>query len=125
MKRTVVCLVAIFVFIITVVLADLVFMTGYAKGFNRRLDDLERAQTTEELHRVSQDLHAFFKGRDFWAHRFVPTNRLEDLEMLLLKLSAYIDTEDEHEVRATTAEIRARVNLLYSTDFYRWYQKFA
>ena len=48
----------------------------------------------------------------------------EELEMLLHKLNAYLKTEDEHEIEATAAELRARVNLLYSTDLYHWYHPF-
>ncbi len=122
MKRTVISLSLITAFILAVVIWDLWFMTRYVSGMNDRLDALEAAGSLEEQKSLAMELDDFFMDRNFWAHRVVPTGRMEDLETLLHKLNAYIETEDEHEVEATIAEVRARVNLLYSTDIYHWYQ---
>jgi hypothetical protein len=122
MKRTIISLTVIIVFILAVVCADLWFMSSYAYGINRHLDAILEAHTLESKKQRATELDEFFANKDFWAHRLVPTGRMEELEMLLNKLNAYLKTNDEHEVEATVAEIRARVNLLYSTSIYHWYQ---
>lgn len=121
MKRTLISLGLITVFILAVVIADLWFMTRYAEGMNTRLDAIAEAESYQEKKELAAELDDFFLSRNFWAHRLVPTGRMEELETLLHKLNAYIETEDTHEVVATVAEIRSRVNLLYSTSFYHWY----
>lgn len=121
MKRTMTGLIVITVFVVAVVLADLWFMSQYAAGMNERLDAVANAEGFENQKYAAEELDRYFNEQDFWAHRFIPTGRMEELETLLHKLNAYITTEDEHEVLATAAEIRARVNLLYSTDLYHWY----
>lgn len=121
MKRTMTGLIVITVFVVAVVLADLWFMSQYAAGMNERLDAVANAEGFENQKHAAEELDRYFNEQDFWAHRFIPTGRMEELETLLHKLNAYIATEDEHEVLATAAEIRARVNLLYSTDLYHWY----
>ncbi|MBQ8894031.1 MAG: DUF4363 family protein [Clostridia bacterium] len=121
MKRTMVSLILIILFILAVVLGDLWFMSSYAEGMNDRLDALLEAKTLEEKKSCALDLDAFFEKRNFWAHRLVPTGRMEELETLLHKLNAYLKTDDAHEVEATVAEIRSRVNLLYSTAIYHWH----
>ena len=121
MRRTVISLAVITVFILTVVIGDQWFMGRYADGFNERLDILEKAENLEEQKEGAAELDRFYKEGSFLAHRLIPTGRLEEIEMLLHKLNAYIETEDDHEVEATIAEIRARVNLLYSTNLYHWY----
>lgn len=121
MKRTLISLGLITVFIITVVIADLWFMSRYAEGMNSRLDAIAEAKSYLEKKKLAKELDDFFVSQDFWAHRLVPTGRMEELETLLHKLNAYLETEDSHEVTATVAEIRSRVNLLYSTSIYHWY----
>lgn len=121
MKRTVISLTLITVFILAVAWGDIYFMTGYAKGMNDRLDAVEQAESFEEKKICALSLDRFFRSKGFWAHRFIPTGRIEELETLLHKLNSYIETKDDHEVEATVAELRARVNLLYSTSIYHWY----
>lgn len=122
MRRIIVSLCVISAFILMVVIGDLWFMNQYAAKMNKGLDAIDAAGTYEEKGECAKDLEALFKEQRFWAHRLIPTNRLEELETLLNKLKAYIKSEDENEVGATVAEIRARVDLLYSTDLWRWYQ---
>lgn len=121
MKRTWISFGVLVVFILAVVCGDLWFMSSYADGMNRRLDAIMEAGTLEDKKSCAEDLDAYFVKKNFWAHRLVPTGRMEELETLLHKLNAYLNTADEHEIEATVAEIRARVNLLYSTDVYHWY----
>ncbi len=121
MKRTTVAFSLIGVFILLVVGGDLWFSNSFAKQMNRRLDTVRDAGSTAEKVENVQKLDNYYQSQDFLAHRFIPTNRLEELEMLLHKLNAYLSVGDEHEVAATVAEIKARVNLLYSTDVYHWY----
>lgn len=122
MKRTIISLTVIIVFILAVVCGDLWFMSSYAYGMNRHLDAILEADTLELKKQRAIELDDFFVRKNFLAHRLVPTGRMEELETLLNKLNAYLKTNDEHEVEATVAEIRARVNLLYSTTIYHWYQ---
>ena len=122
MKRTVICLSLIVVFVALVVILDIWFVSVYVDGFNQCLDQLDQGQTYSELSVAAERLSTYFHRKSFWAHRIVPTGRLEELETLITKLNAYIEVHDIHETRATSAELRARVNLLYSTGFYRWYQ---
>ncbi len=121
MKRTVISLTLITVFILAVALGDIYFMTGYAEGMNDHLDAVEKAVSFEEKKACALSMDQFFRSKEFWAHRFVPTGRIEELETLLHKLNSYIKTKDDHEVDATVAELRARVNLLYSTSVYHCY----
>lgn len=121
MRRTWISFGLLSLFILAVVCGDLWFMSSYADGMNRRLDAITAAATMEEKKSCAAELDAYFTEKNFWAHRLVPTGRMEELETLLHKLNAYLKTEDEHEIEATVAELRARVNLLYSTTVYHWY----
>lgn len=124
MKRTWISLVIIIVFIIGVSVLDLWFVSEFAAGMTARLDAVSAAETLPEKKELAEELDRYYQKQQFWAHRLIPTGRLEELEMLLHKLNAYLKTEDEHEIEATAAELRARVNLLYSTDLYHWYHPF-
>ncbi len=121
MKRTMVALGLITLFILTVVLLDFWFMTGFAKEMNNQLDRVEAAESFEEKKEFALKMDEYYSKRSFIAHRLVPTDRLDELKALLHKLNAYIQTKEEHEVLATTAEIRSKVNSMYSTAFYLWY----
>ena len=121
MKRTIISLCIITVLIIAIVVGDLWFMSNFADGMNTRLDAIAGADTIVEKKQLAAELDNFYMKRNFWAHRLVPTNRMEDLETLLHKLNAYLKAEEENEIEATVAEVRARVNLLYSTSVYHWY----
>ncbi len=121
MKRTMISLGVISVFILGIAIGDLWFMNRYAAGMNEGLDAIAAAESFDEKKMHTAQLEDFFVSQDFWAHRLIPTSRLEELETLLHKLNAYLETEDENEVSATVAEIKARVNLLYSTNLYHWY----
>lgn len=121
MRRTVISLSLILLFIVAVVGGDLWFMSRFADGMNRRLDAVSSAATLVEKKILAKDLDAYYSKQDFWAHRLIPTGRIEELETLLHKLNAYLKVGDMFEVEATVAEIRSRVNLLYSTTLYHWY----
>ena len=121
MKRTIMSLILITIFVVGIVVADLWFMSSYAAGMNERLDKIDEKSEIDDKRVAAKELDAFFEDRNFWAHRFVPTGRMEELETLLYKLNSYLSTEDEHEIDATVAELKARVNLLYSTMFYHWH----
>lgn len=122
MRRIMISLGVISAFILIVVIGDLWFMNRYAARMNEGLDAIANAGTYEEKRQRAEELDVLFEDQSFWAHRLIPTNRLEELSTLLHKLNAYIESEDENEVGATVEEIRARVNLLYSTELWRWYQ---
>jgi hypothetical protein len=121
MKRTVISLILILFFIRLVVCGDLWFMSGFADGMNNGLDAIRDAETFADKKLLANELDSFYESRSFWAHRLIPTGRMEELETLLHKLNAYLKVGDDYEVEATVAEIRARVNLLYSTSIYHWY----
>lgn len=121
MRRTMIPLGIIALSILLVVSLDLWFMTGFAMKMDRQLDLIEDAGDLEERKAAALEMDAYFKEKSFIAHRLVPTDRLDELGILLHKLNAYIQTEDEHETMATTAEIRAKINTMYSTWIYRWY----
>lgn len=121
MKRTMTSFIIITVFVFSVITADLWFMSRYADGMNKRLDRIDEVSSFEEKRTEAKALDEYFKRCDFWAHRLIPTGRLEEIETLLYKLNSYLVTADEHEVDATVAELKARVNLLYSTMIYHWY----
>ena len=121
MKRTIVSLILISLFVCGVVIFDVSFMTNYAKRMNELLDQVENAADSEAQKDAALQLDAYFEKQNFCAHRFVPTGMIDEIETLLYKLNAYISTNDEHEICATISEIRSKVNSLYSTSLYRWY----
>ncbi len=118
MKRTVINLTLITLFLTAIAVGDLLFMNRYSKEMNERLDAVEDAQSYEEKQNASKLLCEYFQSKYFLAHRLVHTGRLDEVETLLHKLNAYIKTEDEHEVDATVAELRGRVDLLFN----HWHQ---
>ncbi len=124
MKRTMTGLCLILFFILLVVALDLWFMTRYVGGLDHRLDLLKQTENQIDRKTAAYELDGFFKDNSFLAHRFIPTDRLDELEMLLHKMNSYISTDDAHEIDATIEEFRARIHLLYSTSFYHWYQPF-
>ncbi len=121
MKRIFISLGVILAFMVLVLVADFVFMGHYADGMNQRLDSLEMAASYEEKMGCAKELISFYKSNDFLAHRLIPTGKLDELEMLLYRLVVFLKAEEDYEASATVAEIKARVNLLYSTVFYHWY----
>ncbi len=122
MKRIFGCFFGIIAFVLAVSIFDAVFMSSFAKEVNERLDAVDRAATMEEIEKEVAALERIFKERDFWLHRLVPTNRLEEIEVSLAKIKAFNVAGNEDECLGISAEIRSRVNQLYSTGFYRWYQ---
>lgn len=121
MKRFFVCLGLIVAFIFTVLAADLWFMTEYADGMNQRLDAIEKASEFEEKIDRAADLAAYYESNSVYAHRLIPTSRLDEVEMLISRLIVFIKAEEGYEASATTAEIKSRINSLYSTMIYHWY----
>ena len=124
MKRTFISLGVILALILTIVISDIVFITSFAKGLTDRLDAIYQTDLLDEKIAIAKDMDAFYKRKSFMAHRLIPTDRVEEIEMLLHKLNAYLKEEDTNEIEATAAELRARVNLLYSTSIYHWYHPF-
>ena len=124
MKRTFISLALILAIITLVVIGDLAFMTQFADGMTMRLDKIIESKSIVKQREIAEELGLFYKSKDFIAHRIIPTDRIEEIETMLHKLNAYIGEEDENEIGATAAEIRARVNLLYSTYIYHWYHPF-
>ena len=112
------------IFIITVVAVDLWVMTSFVSGMTRRLDLISDSDELMVQKELAKDLDSFYESKRFWIHRFVPTGKVEDIETLLHKLNAYLKEEDYNEVEATVAELRTRVNVLYSTYIYHWYHPF-
>ncbi len=124
MRRTFISFTIIMIFIIAIVAADIIIITDFTSGMTERLDAISALEDFEEQKVLAKEMDSFFESRRFWIHRIVPTGRAEDIEMLLHKLNAYLKEEDKNEVEATAAEIRARVNTLYSTWIYHWYHPF-
>ena len=111
-------------FIFAVVFADVYIITDFSSGMTSRLDAISSTEDFQKQTVLAEEMDSYYESRRFWLHRFVPTGKLEDIETLLHKLNAYLKEEDEKEIEATTAEIRARVNFLYSTWLYHWYHPF-
>ena len=124
MKRTFISLAVILAFLVAIVGGDLAFMTTFADGMTKRLDLIIETENVELQKQRTKELNLFYKNKEFWAHRFIPTDRIEEIETMMHKLNAYINESDENEIEATAAEIQARVNLLYSTYLFHWYQPF-
>ncbi len=120
MKRMVIPLIIIIALVGFIVAADLWFITSYASGMTERLDALSQAQPGEQAEQCREIIHFHF-DKKFWVRRFIPSARLDEIEMLLHKLDAYVEEGDQNEIGATTAEVRARVNRLFSTFLYHWY----
>lgn len=124
MKRTFVSLAVILSFLLIIIGTDLVFMTAFADGMTERLDLIIETENIDLQKKRAKELGDFFCSKEFLAHRFIPTDRVEEIETMMHKLNAYINEEDKNEIEATASEIRARINLLYSTYIYHWYQPF-
>ena len=124
MKRTFISFGIILAFLLVIVGTDLVFMTSFADGMTKRLDSIIETENIDLQKKRAKELDDYFRSKEFFAHRFIPTDRIEEIETMLHKLNAYISEEDKNEIEATAAEIRARINLLYSTYIYHWYQPF-
>lgn len=124
MKRTFISFGIILAFLLVIVGTDLVFMTSFADGMTKRLDLIIETENIDLQKQRAKELDDYFRSKEFFAHRFIPTDRIEEIETMLHKLNAYISEEDKNEIEATAAEIRARINLLYSTYIYHWYQPF-
>ena len=124
MKRTFISLAVILAFLIFIIGTDLIFMTSFADGMTKRLTLIIESDNIAYQREKAKEMDDYFRSKEFFAHRFIPTDRIEEIETMLHKLNAYIDEEDANEIEATAAEIRARINLLYSTYIYHWYQPF-
>lgn len=124
MKRTFISLAVILAFLIFIIGTDLIFMTSFADGMTKRLTLIIESENIAYQKEKAKEMDDYFRSKEFFAHRFIPTDRIEEIETMLHKLNAYINEEDANEIEATAAEIRARINLLYSTYIYHWYQPF-
>lgn len=124
MKRTFISLGIILAFLLVIVGTDLVFMTAFADGMTNRLDLIIETENIDLQKQRAKELDDYFRSKEFLAHRFIPTDRIEEIETMMHKLNAYINEEDKNEIEATATEIQARINLLYSTYIYHWYQPF-
>ena len=99
-----------------VIIFDSVFMRRYSADLICLIERLETAEDRDKTACLEEIKKCFYE-RDFWAHRIVPTNRLEELETILARLSAYIESGERSEIRAAAAELKTRVRLLYSTGY--------
>ena len=124
MKRTFISLAVILSFLLLIIGTDLFFMTTFADGMTNRLGLIIETENIDLQKQRAKELDSFFRKKEFLAHRFIPTDKIEEIETLMHKLNAYINEEDKNEIEATATEIQARVNLLYSTYIYHWYQPF-
>lgn len=124
MKRTFISLGIILFALMVIVVGDILFMTSFVSGMDRYTEKICEETRLEQRKILAAEMDQFYQKRSFWAHRLIPTDRVEEIEMLLHKLNAYLSDGDEHEIEATAAEIRARANLLYSTTIYHWYHPF-
>lgn len=121
MKRTFISLGLILTFLIAILATDLFFMSHYADGMLSRIDSLETAESYEIKNLKMDDLLAFYEANDFLAHRFVMTDRMDEIDVLIYRLAAFLEAEEDYEVSATIAELKARIHSLYSTWLYHWY----
>lgn len=124
MKRTFISLAVIIFFLLLIIGTDLIFMTSFADGMTNRLNLIIETENIDLQKRLARELDDYYREKEFFAHRFIPTDRIEEIETMMHKLNAYINEEDKNEIEATAAEIQARINLLYSTYIYHWYQPF-
>mgnify|MGYP003302364265 CR=1 FL=1 len=124
MKRTFLSLAIILAFLLFIVGTDLVFMTTFADGMTKRLGLIIETENIELQKQYARNLDEYYRKKELLAHRFIPTDRIEEIETMMHKLNAYINEADENEIEATATEIQARINLLYSTYVYHWYQPF-
>lgn len=119
MKRFIISLSLILLFVIAAVFFDQWYMYGFAEKMNEGVDQLiismedaqKRSDAVEILNKT------FRKARPI-INQLVFANRLEEVETVLYKLNAYIEIGDEREISATAEELRSRVNLLSSADLY-------
>ncbi len=124
MKRTFISLAVIILFLLLIIGTDLIFMTSFADGMTNRLNLIIETENVDLQKQRARDLDDYFRSKEFFAHRFIPTDRIEEIETMMHKLNAYINEEDKNEIEATATEIQARINLLYSTYIYHWHQPF-
>lgn len=124
MKRTFISLAVILAFLLLIIGTDLVFMTTFTDGMTNRLQSIIETENIDLQKRRAKELDDYYQSKEFLAHRFIPTDRIEEIETMMHKLNAYINEKDENEIEATATEIQARINLLYSTFIYHWYQPF-
>lgn len=119
MKRFLISLILILLFVGGSVVFDQWFMCRFAKEINGGLDRIVQAEEQSERDEAIKALNQCYDDRHPIADHLIFANRLEEIETLLYKLNAYVEAEDEEEILATAQELRARINLLHSLEFYR------
>lgn len=119
MKRFLISLILILLFVGGSVVYDQWFMCQFSKEMNNGIDGIIQAQNQLEKEGAVERLNKCYEKRHPIADHLIFSNRLEEIETLLYKLNAYIDREEDAEILATAQELRSRINLLHSIEFYR------
>lgn len=119
MRRFLISLGFIMLFVIGSVVFEQWYMYRFAKGMNEGLDDIMEAKQYVKQTEAMGALNDFYEKNHPVISHLVFSNRLEEIETVLHKLNAYVAAEDENEVPATIEELRSRINLLASTELYR------
>ncbi len=119
MKRFLISLILILLFVGGSVVYDQWFMCRFAKEMNDGIDGIIQAQHQSEKENAVEQLNECYAKRHPIADHLIFSNRLEEIETLLYKLNAYIEEQEDAEILATAQEMRSRINLLHSIEFYR------
>lgn len=114
MKRFVISLSLILLFIFAVILFDGWYIKTFKKEMNQGIDAIIAAENQAEFIAAGERLRDSYNRRKIILSKLVFTNRMEEMQTLVDKLMAYLDAENESEILATAAELRARINLLRS-----------
>ena len=124
MKRFVISLSLILVFIMGAIFFEHWYMQDFAFTMNGQITLLEEAvRKQENVSTAMEQLNdAYHRNRPI-VSQLVFSNRLEEVETVLYKLNAYIKAADQSEINATIAELRARMRLLSSSQRYYRNQK--
>ena len=112
MKRFVISLLLIFVFVSSAVAFDQWYVNRFKNQLNAGVDAVVEAGDERQRLAATEELNAVYDRARFIVSQFVFANRLEEVETLLRKLSAYIEIGNEEEIGATAEEFRSRVDLL-------------
>lgn len=112
MKRFIISLSFIFLFVISVIAFDQWYMDRFENRINQGLDAVLSAKDERGLQESIKMLNEDFYHSRSVVSQFVFANRLEEMETALYKLNAYVEIQDHDEIMATAEEVRARLHLL-------------
>lgn len=119
MKRFLISLILILLFVGGSVVYDQLFMCRFAKEMDEKIGRIVAAENQEACRDAVVELNSYYGKRHPIADHLIFSNRLEDIETLIYKLNAYVEEDDKKEILATAQELRARINMLHSIEFYR------